>query len=391
MNVLQIISGLDINSGGPSVSTNILVRGIQKKGINIQILTTVLKKKVSTLIFNDSVHYSYRVPGLNHFAYSFGFLTLLKTHPSDIIHVNGFWQYPPHVSCKYARRNKIPYIITPRGMISPTALSYSKWLKKTALFLYQKRDLKKATVIHVTSEKEVEFVRVLGLTNPVAVIPNPIEIKEKIIKQKKDKKRLAFIGRIHEIKNIESLIYAWAKVSHKQSWELVLMGDGEKTYVHSLKTLISELQLNDVKFAGFLVGDEKENMMQTLNLVIQPSFSENFSMVVGEALQNEIPVIASTGTPWEDLNTYQCGWWVNNDVETLAKTIQQAISLSDEERQQMGKRGRQLIIEKYSVEIVATQMIRLYEWILKGGEKPEFVQLSPFNSPSLYEREGVRR
>jgi glycosyltransferase involved in cell wall biosynthesis len=64
---------------------------------------------------------------------------------------------------------------------------------------------------------------------------------------------------------------------------------------------------------------------------------------------------------------------VNNDVETLAQTIQQAIALSDEERQQMGQRGRKLIVEKYSVEIVATQMIRLYEWILKGGEKPEFV------------------
>jgi len=65
--------------------------------------------------------------------------------------------------------------------------------------------------------------------------------------------------------------------------------------------------------------------------------------------------------------------------------------LSRELRKNQTPRGRQLIIEKYSVEIVATQMIRLYEWILKGGEKPEFVQLSPFSSPSLYEREGVRR
>ncbi|MGQ9848371.1 MAG: glycosyltransferase, partial [Bacteroidales bacterium] len=84
------------------------------------------------------------------------------------------------------------------------------------------------------------------------------------------------------------------------------------------------------------------------------------------------------GTPWEDLNTYRCGWWVNNDVETLAQTIQQAISLSDEERIKMGQNGRKLIIEKYSIEIVAMQMIQLYQWILNGGEKPEFVYLQNF-------------
>ncbi|MCX7862434.1 MAG: glycosyltransferase, partial [Bacteroidales bacterium] len=107
--------------------------------------------------------------------------------------------------------------------------------------------------------------------------------------------------------------------------------------------------------------------------LILPSHSENFGMVVGEALQYEIPVIASTGTPWSDLNTYQCGWWVNNDVDTLANTIEEAISLSDVEREEMGKRGRKLIEEKYRIEIVGKQMIELYEWIVNKIQKPTFV------------------
>jgi glycosyltransferase involved in cell wall biosynthesis len=373
MNILHIISGLDNMSGGPSVSIRILVKGLQNKGVEAKILTTVLKKSATDILQNKIVDYSFRVSLLNHFAYSYGFLSLLKKYQANLIHVNGFWQYPPHVSCKYAQRNKIPYIITPRGMISPMALSYSKWIKKVSLFLYQKKDLKNASVIHVTGNQEINYVRLLGLSNPVAVIPNAIEVKDKITKVRTEKKRLAFIGRLHEIKNIESLIRAWAKIKNTHDWELVLVGDGEANYVQSLKQLVAGLQLQNVLFTGFLVGDEKEKIMQTLDVVVLPSFSENFGMVVGEALQNEIPVIASTGTPWDDLQTHQCGWWVNNDVETLTQTIQQAISLSNEERQQMGQRGRKLIVEKYSVEIVATQMIRLYEWVLKGGEKPEFV------------------
>jgi glycosyltransferase involved in cell wall biosynthesis len=373
MKILHIVSGIDDLSGGPSVSIPILINGLQKKGIEARILTTVLKKQVSGIVQNDFVDYSFRISLSKRFAYSYSFLSLLKKYPADIIHVHGFWQFPQHISCRYARRNKVPYIITPHGMISPIALSYSKWIKKIALFLYQKKDLKNASVIHVTGNQEINYVRLLGLSNPVAVIPNAIEVKDKITKARTEKKRLAFIGRFHEIKNIESLIRAWATIKNTHDWELVLVGDGEANYVQSLKRLVSGLQLQNVVFTGFLVGDEKEKIMQTLDVVVLPSFSENFGMVVGEALQNEIPVIASTGTPWDDLQTHQCGWWVNNDVETLTQTIQQSISLSDEERQQMGQRGRQLIIEKYSVEIVATQMIRLYEWVLKGGEKPEFV------------------
>ena len=87
----------------------------------------------------------------------------------------------------------------------------------------------------------------------------------------------------------------------------------------------------------------------------------------------EIPVIASTGSPWQDLETYRCGWWVNNDVDTLTGAVQKALSLDDEELQAMGKRGRQLVLDKYSVDVVSRQMKELYVWVAGQGDKPEFV------------------
>lgn len=97
--------------------------------------------------------------------------------------------------------------------------------------------------------------------------------------------------------------------------------------------------------------------------------------IITEALIKGIPVIASKGTPWQELNIYHCGWWVDNDVDTLAVTIRKALELSEEERIAMGERGRELVKENYSVEMVGKKMKELYKWILYGGQKPEFVYL----------------
>lgn len=128
-------------------------------------------------------------------------------------------------------------------------------------------------------------------------------------------------------------------------------------------------------FTGFLTGEKKEVMLNSLSFLVIPSDFENFGNIVTEALVRKIPVIASKGTPWQELNTYHCGWWVDNDVETLAATIRESLALSEEERIAMGKRGLQLVKENYSVEVVAGKMKQLYEWILYNGEKPEFVYI----------------
>ena len=96
-------------------------------------------------------------------------------------------------------------------------------------------------------------------------------------------------------------------------------------------------------------------------------------MVVPEALIREIPVIASKGTPWEELNTRNSGWWIDIGAQPLAETLNKALLLTETERRQMGQNGRQLVEENYAIEAVAKKMIRLYDWILEGGEKPEFV------------------
>jgi glycosyltransferase involved in cell wall biosynthesis len=224
---------------------------------------------------------------------------------------------------------------------------------------------------------ELKYYRKLGFTNPVAVLPNPIEIDviDRVIPQK-NKIKIGYLGRVHPRKRIERLIYTFDILrTETEECELLIIGSDDKQYEKFLRQEIERLHLPNVTFTGFLSGKDKDDAITSLSYLVVPSDFENFGNIVTEALVRGVPVIASKGTPWEELNTYNCGWWVDNDVDTLAATITKAIHLPENERIAMGKRGQELIKNNYSVEVISKQMIRLYDWILSGGEKPDFVYL----------------
>lgn len=374
MRTLNTIPSLSIKSGGPALSVSRTVRGLQNIGWSIELLTYHSDLNIDWEGDKNSVHYL--SPVNNHFLFSRQFRLFLNDNRQyDLYHCQGVWQYPTMITSYTARKYKKPYIITPRGMLYPQALNHSKWIKKLMLEFSLKRDLQKSACVHATCVEEMQHIRNLGITSPIAVIPNPIEIQTVEI-ERKEKLRVGYLGRVHPRKNIERLIYVWDKLVNSVSRnELVIIGDGDEKYMQFLKDEAKRLNLKNVLFTGFLSGKAKEDALQSLSYLVVPSDFENFGMIVPEALQYGIPVIASKGMPWEDLCLHQCGWWVDNDVETLTQTMQNALSLSEEERCEMGKRGQQLIKGKYSVEVVSQQMSQLYDWILNGGEKPEFVYL----------------
>ncbi len=369
MKILHTITGLGINSGGPTTCTYNLIKGLNREGMSADILT--LHSSEKKLIANDSFIYSVPSPNNGKLVYSSDFRKFLTQNNNYLLyHINAIWQYPSHCTAKFARDTKKPYLITPHGMLYPQALKYSKWVKKFFFYLWFKKDLENATCLHVTSKQEMYFLREMGFKNPIALIPNPIVFSEKPVLGKENKQQIGFIGRFHLIKNIESLIEAFKRVNNNK-YSLVIIGSGDSMYEKLLREKSSGF--DNIFFRGFLDGKEKEDAFRDLSYLVLPSHSENFGMVVPEALMEGIPVIASKGTPWEELNTHNCGWWVDNDVDTLAETIEIALNTPEEKRQDMGRNGQKFVIENYSVEVVTKKMIRLYEWILNGSEKPEFV------------------
>ncbi|RHJ94915.1 glycosyltransferase [Parabacteroides bouchesdurhonensis] len=374
MKVQHVITSMGLNWGGPALTTLLVVRGLRDACIDAGILTYGVRGGDRPI---SDEGFIVNLPSLFVWQLASGWSSrmkeaLRKTYP-DIYHIQGLWQYPQYETARTAQRKNIPYVVTLHGQLYPQALALSGLKKKVALSLYQRRQLQQAACIHATCMDEYGYYRALGFTNPVAVVPNPIDCNAYPLYSRTDTvKRVGYLGRIHPRKNIHRLIDVWARLN-EENGVLLIMGDGDKGYLQRLHEQVQTLKLRNVFFTGFVKGEKKQQLLASLSCLAVPSDFENFGMIIPEALLQHVPVIASTGTPWAELNRYKCGWWVDNDADTLVNTLREALSLNEEIRYEMGNRGRELMLRKYSVETVAVQMKQMYDWATGNGPKPGFV------------------
>lgn len=374
MRILQTISGFGAHSGGTSTCTYDLLTAMHRMGCQVDLMTI---KTDDLMGHGEAWIKALDNDCISPYGYSRNMNRYLRQTDYDLYHTNGMWMHCNHETCVAARRKGKPYIITPHGMLYPQALARSVWKKKLLLaWGGVDKDLKEAACIHCTCREEMMHYRALGYQNAAAVIPNPVLIPDFVdgLENERSIKRIGFLGRLHPRKNVEALIKAWKVLNTKtQDAQLVIMGKGDEEYETMLKTYVKQQNLQNVEFIGFVTGRDKFQQLASLTALCVPSDFENFGMIVTEALSVGTPVIASLGTPWEELNTRHCGYWVNNDVQTLAETIEKVLSLPAEEITAMGENGKRLVKEKYQDTQVAGMMAQLYTWIINGGAKPAFV------------------
>ncbi|BEG61609.1 glycosyltransferase [Coprobacter fastidiosus] len=377
MKILHTISGLNISSGGPTSCTYNLIKGLRDEGIEADILTLMPRDDSDKIIADDSFIKALPNDARTPLVYSSNFRRYLSSHIGyDLYHANGLWTCPTHFTAEIAKKQNKPCVIAPHGMLYPQALQVSAWKKKIVSTVFQRKDLETASCLQATCMAELEHIRAFGLNNPVAVIPNGLVIDDslEIRKTSNSVRRFAFVGRLNRIKNVDLLLSAWSKLGDKtRNCELLIIGDGDTAYKKELEEFATANKLNNVRFLGFIMGKDLQKLVHSIDFQILPSKSENFGMVVPEALIQGIPVIASKGTPWSDLETFDCGWWVDNDIDTLISTLLIAINLSEQDRLGMGERGRTLVLRHYSIKSVSLRMKQLYEWLVYKNIKPEYV------------------
>lgn len=367
---------LDVNAGGPAFSTYNTMLGLNAIGVETHVL--MYEMGVGGKLIGDDVPVHFAKKPIEHsFCYSPCYKReIISCGDFDIYQAQGVWQYNTYALVDVARKRGKPYIITPRGMLYPQDIAKSKsWFKKMSLKIRLLDDLNRAACVHVTCEDEMNHCRNLGVTSPIAIVPNPVEIKEYPNAKKDDVFRLGYLGRISRRKNVEGLIYAWSELGDKvkENAELLIIGGGDEEYMAFLKNEVARLNLSNVRFTGFISGQEKEDALSSLSVLAMPSEFENFGNVIVEGLVRGIPCIATTGAPWKDLEDYQCGWWVEYNQTAITKAVQSALETPVDELYAMGVRGKKLMKDKYSIEAVAKQMKEVYEWLLGRSEKPDLV------------------
>ncbi len=375
IHVIHTINAFTATSGGTSTCTYDLLKALNtREDVQADILATTQKEP----LMGDGEEWIKAVENdeKTPFGISGNLYNALAQTDADIFHTNGLWRYCNHAPAVVARQKGKPFVLTPHGMLYPEALVHSQWQKRLLGWLLVKRDLREAACIHVTCEEEMQHIRALGLTNPVAVIPNPVpasSLKEHVAKAKKV--TFGYLGRLHPRKHVERIMEAMALLSEEEQkrCELVIMGGGEAAYEALLKARVEQLHLSNVRFLGFVANEEKERQLAQIHALFVPSDFENFGMIVAEALREGTPVFASTGTPWRVLNERGCGWWQEPTPQKIAAVMREILSMTPEKLDEMGRIGRSLVAERFSAEAVAEQMEALYKWIVTKQNKPSFV------------------
>lgn len=380
MRVLQTIARLTATSSGPATCTFGLVKALNSNGNEVKLLTLsdgsrYNQEDEESKKWLVKLPYDARPPlfvslNMKH--------ELDKSH-YDLYHCNGLWMWINHYTCVVARSKRKKYIISPHGMLYPNALRTHYWKKWLMLKLWFKKDLYSAACLHATCRQEAEHCRKFGYKGPIAVIPNPVVIPDyvQIATSKSTKrKKIGFLGRLHPIKKVEQILYAIALLTEDEQSQLLfqIMGKYDANYELFLRSEVKRLNLeNCVSFEGFVTGPDKYDRLKKLWALLVPSESENFGMIVPEALICGTPVYASLGTPWEELIKNGCGWWNDNSPETIARILREILVMDEKTNLEMGKKGRHLIEERFNTNIVAGMMDKLYHWILNGGETPNFL------------------
>lgn len=364
---------LDMNAGGPANSAYLTLLGLRDIGVDAQLAMYSLNKQ--GVLRGDKIPVHFMGKPING---RFAFSPLLKRKllslgEYDIFHAQGIWQYPTYALIDIAKKAGKPYVVTPRGMLYPQDIFKSNsFLKKVSLQMRLLKDLNNAACVHVTCNEERDHCRRLGVTSPIAVIPNPVEYVDFPVMSNRKHFILGYLGRLSKRKRIEFLIYAFADLAFPDA-ELVIVGGGDVDYERFLKAEVNRLKLHNVSFLGFLSGEAKEKVLANMSVLALPSEFENFGNVIVEALAHGIPCIATHGAPWKDLEDYHCGWWVPNNRDAIKDAIANAWSLHLSVLEEMGNRGKQLVLKKYSMNAVAQSMKSVYNWILHDGECPEFL------------------
>jgi glycosyltransferase involved in cell wall biosynthesis len=355
MKVIHFIAGIDRTAGGTTEY--------------MRLLSSVLKNEVELIIATGSSDNPVVIEGvkIKFFNTSFSkykqmtreFAQFLEEEKPQLVHINGIWSPQNWLFQKEAQQQGIKVIVSPHGMLEPWILANNLWKKKIAMFLYQKKAIERADYIHATAVMEAENITKLGFKNPIIVIPNGIDSSEvKQIKTVYGTLKMVFFSRIHPKKGIELLLEAWCNVD-TSGWVLEIAGNGVENYIKDLA--LSAKKMTNVHFVGAQYGDDKWMFLQSADVMILPTHSENFGIVVAEALAVGVPVITTQGTPWEDLETYKCGWWIKLSVINLEKSIVSAFNTAPEVLKEMGSNGRKLIAEKYDIKTIGKDLVNLYK------------------------------
>lgn len=357
--------------GGPIYSTFELSRALARQGHELRVLTTdangaaTLDVETSRPTMRDALHvrYCHRI-AFDSVAPDLLGALWTQVAWADVVHLTAAYSFPIPPTLLVCKAQHKPLVWSPRGAFMAWPGS-SRRAAKRIWNLVCRRLVPRRLVFHATSRREAEATVAVYPGRETAVVPNGVDLAAPDPPPPPNGRlQLLYLGRLHPIKGLEVLLEG-CRVLREQGvpWRLTIAGGGEQGYVSTLTRKIDALDLaGEVSMVGPVFGDAKRELFRRSHVVLAPSHSENFGVVVAEALAHGRPVIASHGTPWEGLEERGCGFWIENSPEAIAVAVRKIGRL---DIAAMGARGREWMEQEFSWSKVAQQIASVYRSLLE--------------------------
>jgi glycosyltransferase involved in cell wall biosynthesis len=366
--------------GGPPASVLGLCQGLQRAGVDVEVVTTTangdaqLAASPATGDRYDGVPVRYvqmAFPRRFFGARVRGPLVAALAR-ADVCHIHGVWNVPEWWASYLARARKLPYVVSPRGMLLPQAVRRGRWRKAVAYQLIERANLRGAALLHATSEQEADALRDLQLGAQIAVVPNGVDLESaqraplgyrRQIGIPPDAFVVLYLGRMHRIKRLDLLADAFdeLRATHRSA-HLVLAGHDEHGLIPDLRRRLSAHALF-VHTLDAVGGQDKWALLRDADVTVQCSDSESFGMSIVESLAAGVPAVVTRTCPWQEIETRECGLWVEQRAPAIAAALR-ALADDPARRRRMGDRAAALARERYGWDAIAPLMSRLYAGLL---------------------------
>lgn len=367
MNLVHLVGSLESRYGGPSRSVRRLAEAAADHGDVVELLASSAAGPATVEVSRRLTVRTWprRWPG------AFCRVPEMAAHLArldcDIVHHHGLWLRPLHYAHQHARRVGIPLVVSPRGMMSPWAWRHHRLQKKLAARWLHPGAMSAVAGWHVTSPTEADEVRALGFTQPICAAPNGVDAPspadlaaarahwQNRVEAAATHRVAVFHSRFHEKKRVLELIELWGRQA-PEGWTLLMVGVPEQYSVDRLREHArraaagSRIEIHD--------GTEQPPPYAAGSLFLLPSHSENFGLVIAEAMAHGIPVMVTDATPWATLNSSDLGWCV--PWAEFPAALARVTAEPPEALRARGARAREWVLREFSWERAARELAEFY-------------------------------
>jgi len=373
--IAQIVPSLEERHGGPSKSVRRLAAALARLGHEVDLLTSVPGEESASppeaglrvhqfgRAWPDAIC---RAPALREH---------LRRHDYECLHHHALWLRTLHYANEARARTGAAFIISPRGMASDWAWAHRRWKKRLAGRLIHPGALASADGWHATSGAEADDLRRRGFTQPVCVAPNGVEVPSGeemnrareawagLCPEARARPVALFYSRFHPKKRVRELLELWANLAPKD-WLLLVAGIPQAYTVAELQALARQRGAAD----RIAVVDSQNHPPPygLAALFLLPSHSENFGLVVAEAMAWGVPVLVTDTTPWAEAAARNAGWCV--PWASYGQSLREALGESAERLEQRGAHARDWMTRAFSWDQAAKTLADFYGRI--SGRRP---------------------